>query len=218
MTDVVVGVGNPVMTDDGIGEAVVDALHERRSVDGEGIQATHTGTTAFLALEAMSGADRAVIVDAVALEAEPGTIHRFEFDGDDSADIPDVMMHDFALSDALGVGADTYDLPEEIVLIGVVPANLSVGMELTELVQQSLPRVVNVIETELGNRDGTDALGGTGTMESNWYCMDCEENIEAEAVEKHEAQGHEVQGKLRPDRLLKQNPSDGKSDSEELSN
>ena len=60
----VVGVGNPTMGDDGVGQAVIDRLDEAASGD-ESVRATFAGTTGFFALEAMDGADRAVVVDAV---------------------------------------------------------------------------------------------------------------------------------------------------------
>lgn len=43
-------------------------------------------------------------------------------------------------------------------------------------------------------------------MKTNWYCTDCEERIEREEIEEHEADGHHVKGKFRPDRLLSNDP------------
>jgi hydrogenase maturation protease len=217
MTDVVVGVGNPVMTDDGIGKAVIDALHDEGVVDGEDVRATHAGTTAFLALEAMSGADRAIVIDAVDVDSPPGSIHQFEYEDGEFPDLPDVLMHDFSFTEALSVGTEAYDLPDEIVLIGVVPAKLETGVGLSDRLEARVPDVVATVETELGIRDETDIHTGAATMESNWYCTDCEEHIEAEAVEEHEAKGHEVQGQLRPDRLLEQDPWEIDGDSPEQS-
>jgi hypothetical protein len=43
-------------------------------------------------------------------------------------------------------------------------------------------------------------------MKSTWYCTDCETPIDEDEVEEHEEQGHYVRGKLRPDRLLGNDP------------
>lgn len=43
-------------------------------------------------------------------------------------------------------------------------------------------------------------------MTSHWYCTDCEERIEKTEIDEHEDQGHEVRGKIRPDRLLENDP------------
>lgn len=77
MTDtsqVVIGVGKPIMGDDGVGHRVVDQLQEIE-IDAE---ICFAGTTAFLALEAMSGAYRAIVVDAIDVpDPEAGSLHRF---------------------------------------------------------------------------------------------------------------------------------------------
>lgn len=43
-------------------------------------------------------------------------------------------------------------------------------------------------------------------MTAQWYCTDCETQIEASAVEAHEADGHHVKGFIRPDRLIGNDP------------
>lgn len=43
-------------------------------------------------------------------------------------------------------------------------------------------------------------------MKSSWYCQDCDRQIDTEERDQHEAEGHEVRGVLRPDRLLGNDP------------
>ncbi len=43
-------------------------------------------------------------------------------------------------------------------------------------------------------------------MKSRWYCNDCETELEEDEVEEHEQNGHKVRGKLRPERLLANDP------------
>ena len=43
-------------------------------------------------------------------------------------------------------------------------------------------------------------------MSSSWYCRDCETRIDAAEIDTHEADGHEVRGVVRPDRLLGNDP------------
>jgi hydrogenase maturation protease len=147
-TQAVVGVGSRVMRDDGVGFHAVEALQERSLPPAT--TATHAGTTAFLALEAMSGADRAVVVDALALDAEPGTVRAFRY-GDPDEQVPEVTMHDFSFSDALAVGDAAYDMPDEVILVGVVPAVLEPGLDLSEPVAAALPELVSRIETRLAD-------------------------------------------------------------------
>lgn len=154
MTDeVVVGVGNPTMRDDGIGHRVVDELGDYPDLPAD-VDLHQTATASFLALEALSGADRAVVVDAVDDGADPGTVHRYRFrDGRFEGSIPDVLMHDLSFSEALQAGREAYEIPEEVVVIGVQPASLAVGLELSDLVEAAVPRVVTAVLAELDTVD-----------------------------------------------------------------
>lgn len=166
-TIAVVGVGNPIMGDDGLGEHVVQRLQE----EGEpsGVEATHAGTTAFFALEAMSGADYAIVVDAIATdEAPPGAVHRYRYrDGSFDGSPPEVLMHDFSFSAALRTGTDVYDIPEELLVIGVEPAKTDPGLDLSEPVAESVPAVIQAIHdeieavTETSNRSDTQLTAGS---------------------------------------------------------
>ncbi|QSG12459.1 Ni,Fe-hydrogenase maturation factor [Halapricum desulfuricans] len=149
----VVGVGNPIMGDDGVGERVVEAFR-----DEDGVVATHAGTTAFFALEAMSGADYAVIVDAVAVEgAEPGAIHRYRYnEGSFDGSPPEVLMHDFSFSEALQAGQDPYDLPDEMLVIGVQPADTGPGTELSDAVAERVPDVIEIVRETIAVRTRTE--------------------------------------------------------------
>lgn len=145
----IIGIGNSIMSDDGVGERIVEALHERGLPDG--VNATFAGTTAFFALEAMDGADRAVVVDAMATgESAPGAVHRYRYrDGSFDGATPDVLMHDFSLTDALRAGRTAYDLPSEVVVVGVEPATTDAGLELSDPVAESVPAVVDAVYDEL---------------------------------------------------------------------
>ena len=142
----VVGVGSRVMRDDGVGFHAIEALRERSLPPGTTV--SHAGTTAFLALEAMSGTDRAIVVDALAVDDEPGCVRTFRYD-DPGETPPEVTMHDFSFSDALAVGDAAYDLPETVELVGVVPAVLEPGLELSDPVADALPDLVSHITTRL---------------------------------------------------------------------
>lgn len=43
-------------------------------------------------------------------------------------------------------------------------------------------------------------------MQAKWYCRTCNEQIEKTDIETHEADGHDVKGVLRPERLLSNDP------------
>ena len=145
----VVGVGSMVMGDDGVGYHAIEVLRERDGDLPAETTLSHAGTTSFLALEAMSGAKRAIVVDALALEEPPGTIREYRLDRPD-AGAPEVTMHDYSFTNALAVGDVAYDVPEQVYLIGVVPERLEPSVDLSEPVAAALPELVSRIERRLG--------------------------------------------------------------------
>lgn len=150
----VVGVGSMVMGDDGVGYHAIEALREQDETLPAKTSLTHAGTTAFLALEAMSGADRAIVVDALAIDEPPGTIREYRLDRPD-AGAPEVTMHDYSFSDALAAGDAAYDVPDTIYLVGVVPQRLEPAIELSEPVAAALPDLVSRIERRLETDEPT---------------------------------------------------------------
>ncbi|MFB6152083.1 MAG: hydrogenase maturation protease [Haloarculaceae archaeon] len=157
--EVVVGVGNPIMGDDGLGKHVVDALLDWPAVAESDVTVTHAGTTAFLALEALSGADRGIVVDALSEgDAAPGTVHRYRLvDGVFEGRPPDVFMHDFSFSEAVQAGSEAYDLPPEVLVLGVEPADTDTGVELSDPVAERLPAVVETVVEALETVDAGSA-------------------------------------------------------------
>jgi hydrogenase maturation protease len=234
LSTAIVGVGNPTMSDDGLGRAVLDRLGTDADADGDATatgrgsggarQPRFAGTTGFFALEAMDGADRAVVVDAVDADGPPGTVHRFRLDrpgggvnpgpeqgpdrtdGADIGGVPEVTLHDVTFRDALRSCRSAYDLPNRVVLVGVVPAVVAGGLELSDPVTAAVPTAAAAVRAELGQRPRHGHDGGGSRMDATWYCQDCEERIDAAAVDDHEDRGHSVRGRLRPDRLLAQDP------------
>jgi hydrogenase maturation protease len=197
MTGVVVGVGNPTMGDDGVGRAVVRAVAAEGDDD---VSASFVGTTALLALEAMDGADRAVVVDAVDAAGPPGTVHRLRLDDERSA--AEVTMHDFTFAEAVRSCGAVYDLPDRIPVVGVVPERVAPGVELSDAAARAVPTAARAAAAELREPRATDT-----DMDATWYCADCETEIDADAIADHERRGHAVRGRLRPDRLLSKDPS-----------
>jgi len=147
----VVGVGNQIMGDDGLSAAVLDLLREAGVDALPDVTLDHAGTTAFFALEAMDGADRAIVVDALQVaHSDPGETHRMVYrDGAFEGGTPDINMHDFSFAEALEAGAGAYEVPEEIVILGMTPKDLSAGLTLSEPVSENVGDLVELVRTEL---------------------------------------------------------------------
>jgi len=145
-TVAVVGVGNSIMGDDGVGPTIIERLEGSPAGAADDVRLVDAGTTGFLALEAMSGAERAVVVDAVETGEPPGTIHEYRYvDGAFETDVPEMTMHDVSFTEAMVAGRDVYDLPDEIRILGVEPADVSIGDELSGAVERAATELIDVL-------------------------------------------------------------------------
>lgn len=161
----IVSIGNPIMADDGLGKKTLDALREAKICDRPDVECTHAGTTAFFALEAMSGTERAVLIDVLDVpDSEPGDVHRLLFENGQFGDgRTPVHLHDFSFADAIENGRFAYDIPERMVLFGVTPADLDPGEGLSPRVEAAIPELCEAIERELAGT-ATEPDGATMTQ------------------------------------------------------
>ena len=158
----VVAVGNPIMGDDGVGKRVIEALESSSDDRTNGVLLTHAGTTAFFALEAMSGCQKAIVVDAIETGAEPGTVHRYRYvDGAFAGEVPEMTMHDFSFAEALRAGRDAYDIPEDLLVVGVEPARIEATLELSDRIERSVPELVELVLEELKPEERTEQRTST---------------------------------------------------------
>ncbi len=148
---VVIGVGNLLMGDDGIGILAAWALMKEKLP--ENVSVFDGATRAFDVLEYMDGSDKAVIVDAYRNNGEPGSIYKFRFDPKNKVqdEAFNLSMHDINFLDALRVGREIYALPSEVVIIGVEPQTLECGMGLSSKLNNMLPLIINSVKSELNS-------------------------------------------------------------------
>ena len=146
MRTVVIGLGNPFLSDDSVGLKVVHAVSNRlnSSMDAE-TALLHTGGISLM--EAMAGFERAVVVDAaVTGQAEPGAIHRLRC-SDLLATKNTHSSHDSSLAVALELGKMAgLQLPAQVLVWAIEAGDvITFGDRLTPAVAEAVPLVVNEI-------------------------------------------------------------------------
>ena len=144
----VVGIGNLLMGDDGVGIHAVEVLNSMVLPDHVEVHEADSNT--FLLLEAIDGRDKAVIIDAYEDGEEPGTVKKFAIDPEKLPDADmKLSLHDMDFFDGLKMGrvAD-FKLPKEIVVIGVEPEKMEAGLELSPKVNAALPKVIEKVKSE----------------------------------------------------------------------
>ena len=151
----VVGLGNPLRGDDGVGPRVVEAL-DRRGVP-PGVTLLDAGTGGLGLLNALEGWDRVVVVDAAEVGGKPGDFVRFTPDEARLTGTPEhFTLHHAGLAEVLAI-ARALDRPlPPMVIFGVQPEVIDWRDGLSPSVEATLPELVEAILCEVGEDDAQD--------------------------------------------------------------
>lgn len=147
----ILGVGNILLSDEGVGVHVVRRLQEVAQLPEE-VQVLDGGTKGMDLLPYLEGVSRLIIVDAMETGGPPGTIVRLAGDQVPVYLSRKMSPHEIGLPDML-FAAKLQDLyPEEVVIWGVQPATTEVGLELSPPVAAKMDLLVEKVLAELGRR------------------------------------------------------------------
>ena len=158
MRILVLGVGNILLSGEGIGVRVIEAL-EQRYVMPEGVEVLDGGTAGMELLEAMANRTHLIIVDAiVSRKSEPGALLILR-----DEEVPvlfnnKISPHQLGLSDVLSALRFTGEFPDKITLVGVIPHSLEPNIGLTPTVEASLEPAVQAVLAALHESGVTPAL------------------------------------------------------------
>jgi hydrogenase maturation protease len=141
----VLGIGNVLMGDEGVGVYVARRLAERSMPAG--VEVLDGGVGSFLLLEPMQSARRILLIDATIDGQAPGTIQRLmpRF----SSDYPRTLTaHDIGLKDLLDAFHLLGQVPE-VTLFAISVAAAEMGMELSPAVADAVERAADLVTAEL---------------------------------------------------------------------
>jgi hydrogenase maturation protease len=149
----VVGVGNPLLGDDGVGWRVVDVVQSQladRIGRGE-IEIDHLATGGLDLMERLLGAEQAILVDATVTGSPPGTLSAGPVEALAPRTAHLDTSHEATFHAALDAGrALGADLPERITVVGIEAARLDVFDDrLTPEVAAAVDRAVTAVIREL---------------------------------------------------------------------
>ena len=145
---IVLGLGNSLRGDDGVGPAVIEWLDQQ--ILPPGVEAIDGGKAGLDIVSTLMGRERAIIVDAANVGQPPGQWVRFT---PDVARLKDndttLSLHSAGLSVALALGAALNVLPPTIIVYGVQPLNLDWSPQLSDEVQAAVIEVGQAILAEV---------------------------------------------------------------------
>jgi hydrogenase maturation protease len=141
MKTAIVGIGNSLMRDEGVGVHVAQALTEAHLPSGVVVIDGGTDPDVVYSLD---GFDRVIVIDAMRGGERPGTVYRLGGDVE-FEDAGRRACHDVGLLEILRAVRSDGEVPE-VVVVGIEPDEIDWGMELSPAVRASIPRVVEVVQ------------------------------------------------------------------------
>ena len=148
MDILILGIGNVLLTDEGIGVRALKEL-ERKFTFPANVELLDGGTAGIELLRHIRNRDYLIIIDAMKCDQEPGTVVRVEGDDVPAAFRTRISPHQLGLSDLLAAAMLTDELPKNLVLFGVEPESIDIGLDLTETVEANVDTLVGAVADEL---------------------------------------------------------------------
>ena len=148
MKTAIIGMGNPLMSDEGIGVRVVARLRESNLADD--VDVLDLGTSAMSVLHELEGRSKVVFVDCAMMGAEPGTIHRFSPEEVSSRKVQSgLSLHEGDLLNTIALARRLGTCPEEVVIFGIEPKTIDFGEDLSPELADQVENYVAAIRAEV---------------------------------------------------------------------
>lgn len=147
----VLGIGNTLLTDEGIGVYVLNALDQSEHESVQQAVKLDGGTLSFTLAGPIENCKQFIVIDAAELKARPGTVQVFEnHDMDNYITSGNKRsVHEVSLADVLSIALLSGNLPEKRALVGIQPENIDWGDQPTDQVSAAIPVAVSEIESLL---------------------------------------------------------------------
>ncbi|MEY3219585.1 MAG: hypothetical protein RIT27_942 [Pseudomonadota bacterium] len=148
MKILVLGIGNLILQDEGVGIQAIQQLETQFEIPSD-VEILDGGTSGMELLTPISEAEQIIIVDAVKTGKPAGTIVRLENEQIPTFFRTKVSPHQVGLADVLAAATLTSSMPRRLVLFGVEPLEIDLGMELSAPVSAQMPMLIQMIIDEL---------------------------------------------------------------------
>ncbi len=155
---VIAGFGNILMGDDGIGVRVVEALGSEELP--ENVVLLDGGTAPLDTLDLVGSSDVLIAIDAVEGGQPPGTLYKLTLEDvgfpvsskggckEDSPVQGSFSLHELGILEGLKLAAFSGRAPASTLIYGIEPGRVCEGLQLSEAVKESIPRIVGIIINE----------------------------------------------------------------------
>ena len=155
----VLGIGNILLRDEGVGVRVIEQMQKIR-LPGD-VELVDGGTAGADLMDVLADRRKVIVIDAVQADCEAGTVLRFTADdiarprplhkGGARPDEIGMSLHKLGLREALTMTKKLGCALEDVVVFGIKPKDISCGLELSEEIATSVPKVIELVLQEIAN-------------------------------------------------------------------
>ena len=154
MKTIVLGIGNLILGDDGVGVHVANEV--KKHINSPDITVDEAITGGMNLLDLLLGYDKAIIIDAVKSEnSKKGEVKRILLS--DFTTMHSCNPHDVSLAEAISMAKKLGEerIPNEIVIIGIMMKEIpcEFGEELSEKIAAAVPKAVEMTLNEIKNKN-----------------------------------------------------------------
>ncbi len=151
----VLGVGNVLMRDEAIGVRAVEELGKRYRFP-ENVELLDGGTSGIELLRYICDQDLLIILDAIRAGYPPGTVLRVEGEDVPAQFRTHISPHQLGISDLLAAAMISDQMPKSLLLFGIEPKEVVMGLGLSDEVKAGMERLINIVLDEL-RKEGCEA-------------------------------------------------------------
>lgn len=140
---IIIGIGNLLLMDEGIGIHVINELEKHKLP--KNVDICDGGTGGFKLIDLMHEAKRVIFIDAVETGKAPGTITTFK-----SKDVRSIYpkkkysLHDTNLLEVIKM-AELLEVPPKIEIVGIQPKTINYGITPSKELRDAMPNIINTI-------------------------------------------------------------------------
>ena len=145
---IVLGIGNILISDEGFGVRVVEKLQECYEFP-DNVQLLDGGTMGYELLHRLIGIQKLILIDAVNGGAAPGTLFRFSGPEVNAYYRQKVSMHQLGIQEVLAMLEITDNTVPDLLVLGVQPASLEFGLDLSPIIEAAAETVAAQVITQL---------------------------------------------------------------------
>ena len=146
----VLGIGNLLLKDEGIGVRVVQEMKDMALPPD--VEVMDGGTLGLDLLYYIEGRTKVVVIDAVTVGDPPGTIYRFT--DKDLLEKKEALRtaHGIDFPEVIKASKFLGKKPDEVIFIGIEPADISEGIELSPVIEKRIPHIIELVMREIAGQ------------------------------------------------------------------